>query len=412
MSLENFLKNLPKNEEINAFVTLNPKMEEEFRIAAERGAFPFLFGVKDVINTAGIRTTRGSRLYADYVPATDARIVQALKLAGGVVTGKTNTHEFASGATTTSSIFGPTRNPLDTARIAGGSSGGSAAAVGAHMVELALGTDTAGSVRIPASFCGVYGLKTTRGILGLEGVLPLAPSYDTLGFLASTPDELERVCTLCMGEKTTEEGRRLVFGVPSWAETTEGVPEPYRSQAERVIQSFQEWLSRLEAVDVVRLDRLDRSSVDSHFGAIRYAEASSVHLSSKERWNECFQDVKQLLERGLEVRAVDYIQSLSAMRVAYAEFRAATAGVDAVVTPTTPIIPPLISQTVGNEAGELRSVLTRYTTYASFLGLPALSIPALSVDGFLLGVQLMCDKGGDSRLVSYAKRIMPNKAQI
>lgn len=405
MSLERFLKNLTKNNEINAFVTLNPEAEEEFRALARRGVSPFLFGVKDVINTAGIRTTMGSRLYADYIPTTDARIVQALKLAGGVVAGKTNTHEFASGATTTSSIFGPTRNPLDTTRIAGGSSGGSAAAVGAQIVELALGTDTAGSVRIPASFCGVYGLKTTRGILSLEGVLPLAPSYDALGFLASTPDELEKVCTLCMGEKTTEERRRLVFGVPAWAETTEGIPEPYRDQAERVIRGFERWLDGLEDLDIVRLERLERSSVDSHFGAIRYAEASSVHLPNRERWNECFPDVRQLLEKGLEVRAVDYIQALSAMRVAYAEFRAAAAGVDAVVTPTTPIIPPPISQVVGNEAGELRSVLTRFTTYASFLGLPALSVPALPVDGFKLGAQLMCDKGGDSRLVSYAKRM-------
>jgi len=186
---------------INAVVTVNEGAEGEAARLEASGVTPRPIGVKDIIFTAGLRTTMGSRLFSDYVPAEDATVVTRLRRAGYVVIGKTNTHktnthEFASGATTTSSIFGPTRNPHDPDRIAGGSSGGSAAAVAAGILDAALGTDTAGSVRIPASLCGVYGMRPSTGLVPRGGVFPLAPTFDEVGVIARDLKVLRDVMTV------------------------------------------------------------------------------------------------------------------------------------------------------------------------------------------------------------------------
>ena len=146
-------------------------------------------GVKDVIDVAGTRTTAASKVLADNVASADAIVVGRLRAAGAIVVGKLNTHEFAWGATTTSAAFGPARNPWDTERICGGSSGGSGAAVAADLVPGALGTDTAGSVRIPAAFCGVTGIRPTTGRVPNRGVIPVSWTYDTVGPLARTAED-------------------------------------------------------------------------------------------------------------------------------------------------------------------------------------------------------------------------------
>src|SRR5690625_2973532 len=142
--------------------------------------------VKDVIETAGLRTTMGSRLFADHVPDKDAQIVQRLKKAGANIVGKTNTHEFSYGIRGDSTAFGVVPNPHDDTRIAGGSSSGSAAAVARGIVPLSLGSDTAGSIRVPAALCGAVGFKPTFDLLDTTGIFPLAPSFDTAGFLSTT----------------------------------------------------------------------------------------------------------------------------------------------------------------------------------------------------------------------------------
>src|SRR6478736_8352070 len=149
--------------------------------------------VKDLLDTAGLTTTYGSALFADHVPAASAEAVQRLEAAGYAVAGKTNLHEFAYGISSQNPHFGTVPNPAFPGRLAGGSSGGSAAAVAAGDVKLALGTDSAGSIRIPAAWCGIVGFKPTHGLVSVEGCFPLAPSFDVVGPIASTVDGCEEL---------------------------------------------------------------------------------------------------------------------------------------------------------------------------------------------------------------------------
>ena len=164
-----------------------------------RNEFKPLLGIpvaiKDLIDTAGIPTSYGSRIFADHVPQSNAHVVEKLIGAGAILIGKSATHEFAWGFTTDNPHFGPTRNPWDTSRIPGGSSGGSAAALAAHCTPLAIGTDTGGSIRLPSAYCGLAGLKPTHGSLCVDGIFPLAPSLDHVGPMARSPQDLD----LCMG---------------------------------------------------------------------------------------------------------------------------------------------------------------------------------------------------------------------
>ncbi len=166
------------NSKYNAFITLH-NIEEN-----DKGKLKDVtFGIKDVILTKGIRTTAGSRILENYVPQKNAYVVDAILREGGKIIGKTNTHEFALGATNTSSIGGPARNPIDPERISGGSSGGSAVAVKLDMIDVGIGTDTGGSVRIPSSLCGVIGFKPTTGLIPTDGVIPFSWSLDTVGII-------------------------------------------------------------------------------------------------------------------------------------------------------------------------------------------------------------------------------------
>jgi aspartyl-tRNA(Asn)/glutamyl-tRNA(Gln) amidotransferase subunit A len=178
---------------IGAFITVEDRIRDQAR-AAPSGPLTGLIGaVKDLIDTAGVRTTRGSSLFADRVPSRSASIVRGLERAGMIWIGKTNLNEFAYGVSGYNPHFGVIRNPRDRERTAGGSSGGSAAAVALGACDLAIGTDTSGSIRIPAACCGVYGFKAAHGAYPTDGVFPLAKSFDSLGFLASDVPTLARV---------------------------------------------------------------------------------------------------------------------------------------------------------------------------------------------------------------------------
>src|SRR5699024_2765539 len=168
--------------DLNSFITINPKalelakeVDQEISLGNYRGPLHGIpIGLNDMINTSDLKTTMGSPIYKDYVPREDATVVRQLKQAGAIIIGKLNTHQFAYGPTGDRSYYGPVRNPYNLSRMAGGSSSGSAAAVAAYLTYGALGTDTSGSVRIPASFCGIVGMKPTKGLISEKGIYPLS----------------------------------------------------------------------------------------------------------------------------------------------------------------------------------------------------------------------------------------------
>src|SRR5689334_20559980 len=222
------------NPAINAFITVmhdsalaqSREAEAEINAGNWRGPLHGIpIGLKDLIDTAGVKTTCGSALFADRVPTEDADIVRRLKSAGAVLIGKQNMQEFAYGGTSTSSYFGPVRNPWDTDRIAGGSSGGSAAAVASGMCFGAIGTDTGGSVREPAAFCGIVGLKPTYGRVSMRGVFPLSLSLDHVGPLCRNVTDTALLLQAIAGfdklDTTTVD-----WPVDSYADVLEQKPKP------------------------------------------------------------------------------------------------------------------------------------------------------------------------------------------
>ncbi|HEX7299456.1 MAG TPA: amidase [Solirubrobacteraceae bacterium] len=226
-----------------------------------------LIAVKDLIDTAGLRTTYGSRFFADHVPERSAPVVERLQRDGAIVLGKNNLNEFAYGVNGYNPHFGPILNPRDRSRTAGGSSGGSAAAVAAGVVPIALGTDTSGSVRIPAACCGVYGLKCSRGAFPMEGIHPLAPEFDTVGFLARGVEDLQLV--LGIDELPDPKGLRVgrlgadleVPGMPAehWtvfrAQVWEVHRERFTAGPQRYGRDLQ-WKLRLPVGDVEAAQRI------------------------------------------------------------------------------------------------------------------------------------------------------------
>ncbi len=390
---------MDKNREVNAIVTWNERALDEAIRAERRGLDVFPVGVKDNIMMRGLRTTLGSRVFYDNIPRRDAWCVSRLREAGGIVIGKTNTHELASGVTTTSSIFGPTRNPHDLSRIAGGSSGGSAAAVSAGIVPVALGTDTAGSVRIPASLCGAIGFKPSYGAISVGGVYPLAPSLDHVGIIASSMGWVIRVFKAIARRDILKRRPRLrdpdkvILGI---------LVELYRADAD-VDKGFQDFISRYKSRKImlpIASEKLYRV-----FPVIRYSEASKTFLGIRNRWGELFPDVRRLLEKGLEYRAVEYLEAMKAREDIIRELDAIFREVDFLVTPTTPIPAPNIEEVLGREDSEIRAVLTANVIYASITGAPAISLPLIRSRGLPVGIQIIGARGRDLEVLGYALRI-------
>src|SRR2546430_2761606 len=199
------------NPDLNAYLTVTAELaldqakKAEAELSASRGKSRrdrgALHGIpislKDNIHTAGIRTTAGAKFLKDFIPDRDAHVVAKLKAAGAIILGKTNLHEFAYGVTTNNPHFGPTRNPWDTARVPGGSSGGAAAAVAAGLCVAAIGTDTGGSIRIPASLCGIVGFKPSLHRVSVDGIVPLSPTLDFAGPLARSVEDAAFSSTQC-----------------------------------------------------------------------------------------------------------------------------------------------------------------------------------------------------------------------
>ena len=336
--------------------------------------------VKDLLDTAGLTTTYGSALFADHVPAASAEAVQRLEAAGYAVAGKTNLHEFAYGISSQNPHYGTVPNPAAPGRLAGGSSGGSAAAIAAGGVELALGTDSAGSIRIPAAWCGVVGFKPTYAVVSAEGCFPLAPSYDTVGPMASSVDGCEELLGALVpsyepaGLESLEE---LEVGV-AWLDRAEPLVR------ERVMEAAALFPRRRE----IELPLAPENRADFML------EVADVHRALFPGNEDLYGDnVRGKIERCLRVTDGE-AAAAERDRAQYRERMAeAIEGLDLVVTPTVPFVPP----PADIDELELRGAGTSLTYPFSALGWPALALPCgAAEEGLPASVQLAAPANADA----------------
>jgi aspartyl-tRNA(Asn)/glutamyl-tRNA(Gln) amidotransferase subunit A len=342
--------------------------------------------VKDLLDTAGLTTTYGSAIFADHVPATTARSVVLLEAAGYATVGKTNLHEFAYGITSENPHFGTVPNPRAPGRIAGGSSGGSAAALAAGLADAALGTDSGGSIRIPAACCGVVGLKPTYDLVSTEGCFPLAPSFDHVGPMARTVDDcIDLLEVLAPGfERSELEALEEVTVAVSWVEAAEPLV------AARVREAAA-YFPRRRDVD------WPRPRVDALF----MREVADVH-------RELFAEHAELYGAELATK-IDRCLTVSDAEVAVAsrareEYRERCdelfQGFDLLLTPTLVCVAPPTG--IGDRA--LRETLIRHTLPFNTLGWPALAVPCGAAEGDLpASIQLIGRPGADALVLAAGK---------
>jgi aspartyl-tRNA(Asn)/glutamyl-tRNA(Gln) amidotransferase subunit A len=381
------------------------RAERELRAGERRGP---LHGVpvalKDLIETAGVRTTAGSRILADNVPERDAVVARRLREAGTVLLGKTSTHEYAYGGTTNNPHYGPTRNPWDRDRIPGGSSGGSAAAVVSGTAPGAVGTDTCGSVRIPSALCGCVGLKPTRGVTSLDGVLPLAPSLDHVGPITRTVHDAALLLDAMTGGASA--AALSAVGTGDLRGTTVGVPTAYffdlvdpgvHAAVRAAIDRLADAGATVREVDTGDL----RPLVHAIFLRVR-AEAQEVHRATfPSRSADYGADLAENLGRA-PVTPDELGAAERVIRSGVAALAAALDEVDVLATPTTPATAPLIGAERVLVAGEdlhIEEMLTGFTSVFNAAGLPALSVPCGSADGLPVGLQLAGRSGADGTVL-------------
>jgi Asp-tRNA(Asn)/Glu-tRNA(Gln) amidotransferase A subunit family amidase len=370
------------NNRLNAWVTVNPeaeadslKIDHERSLGNETGELSGVpCGIKDLIDVAGMPTTAGSN-FPHGIATQDAGVVKLLKAAGAVILGKTATHEFAYGPTGDVAATGPTRNPHDPTKMSGGSSSGSGAAVAAGHVPFALGTDTGGSARIPAALCGTVGLRPTSGTLDATGVVPLAPTLDTVGILASDVDGASRVWAVI-----SQTASDVVRAVPEAIKVGLIADRFYSKVSTDVAISMKDAVRTLRRAGVtvtdVTLGWLEESiSVYDH---IQGTEAVETHRQRLLEHPELFQkEVLMRLQSAQSVQKSEYELALSQRSQWRAHVDEYFEDCDVLICPTTPITAPLIGQRSCFDAGwaTAKEALLNFNSPWSVLGVPALALP-------------------------------------
>jgi aspartyl-tRNA(Asn)/glutamyl-tRNA(Gln) amidotransferase subunit A len=355
-----------------------------FLARPEQPAAGIPLAVKDLFDTAGLVTTYGSAIFADHVPARTAKAVALLEAAGYANIGKTNLHEFAYGVSSQNPHYGTVPNPIAPGRLAGGSSGGSAAALAAGLADAALGTDSGGSIRIPAAWCGVVGFKPTYGLVSLEGCFPLAPTFDHAGPLARDVEGCAAMLeVLAPGFRRAplESLEELVVGI-AWLELADPLV------AARVGQAAARF-PRHRAVDVPFPPRIR---------AVFMREIANVHRELYAENADLYgENVAAKIEACLRITDAQYQADLASLHEYREQALEAIEGVDLLLTPTVPMVaPPADAQEI-----EIREAVTRFTYPISGLGWPALALPCgPAEDGLAASAQLLGRSGEDARVLA------------
>src|SRR5579859_1115639 len=424
------------NPELNAYLTVTSELalaqakKAEADLCSSRGKKARrdrgpLHGIpvslKDNIYTKDIRTTAGSKILKDFVPLHDAVVWAKLKEAGAILLGKTNLHEFAYGVTTNNPHYGATRNPWDTSRIPGGSSGGSAAAVAAGLCAVAIGTDTGGSIRIPASLCGIVGLKPSLHRVSVDGVIPLSPTLDCVGPLARSVEDAA-ILLDSISDRPRKESSR------SKKKFTLGIPKEFFFEvlSSEVQASFESALKTLRKRGFVLKEISIPLLNDTESSGNNIAWAEATHYHQKMDWfprhsAEYGEDVRARLEIGTRITATAYLEALETREKFIRQFHQviSEAGIDALVVPTTPIPAPLIgeeSTTINGKDHATRALLLRLNRPANLAGVPAITLPCgLTPSGLPVGIQLIGRASEDASLLALAhsmEKLLPHTGRV
>lgn len=397
--------------------------EKEIKQGRYRGFLHGIpFSIKDIFYAKGIRCTIGSKIFYNYFPRADATAVKRIKKAGGILIGTNNLNEFASGITGINYFYGSCKNPWNVSRISGGSSSGSAAAVATGMVPVSLGTDTGGSVRVPASLCGVVGIKPTYGRVSKHNVFPLSPSLDHVGCITRSAWDAAAVMELIAGWDPLDESSKHKE-VPAYTKIIEnstlkgiriGVPKKYffdhlYPEVENVFCDFIESLRLTSPPDVYDLDLHNTEYYYRSWLGIRLAETAAIHLKLLNTSAEDYSDeVRRMLIQGTTVPAVDYMSAISIVKEIGREFRSVLdRKVDAIVIPTTVIPAPRFGEEIVSTNPdtflETREALLRNTIVFNSTGLPAITIPiGLTKDNMPVGAQIIGSLFKEETILSIA----------
>jgi len=367
-----------------------------FLAEPEEPAAGIRLAVKDLFDTAGLETTYGSAVFAGHVPTQTAAAVRLLEEAGYATVGKANLHEFAYGTTSENPHFGDVPNPRFPGRVAGGSSGGSAAAIAAGLADAALGTDSAGSIRIPAACCGIVGHKPTHGLVPLDGCWPLAASFDTGGPIAADVEACRRMlAVLAPGLEPVElESLEEVEVGVAWTELADPA---IRERIETAAARFP------------RRRHVDLPLAPNETYAVFMREVANVHRELYAENADLYgEDVRLKVEKCFAVGDTE-VERAERLRREYRErVEEMLDGLDLVLTPTLPIVPPPLHRGAGPGDLDVREPLIRFTYPFSALGWPALALPCgTTEDGLPASLQIAGRAGADGLVLAAAGLLSP-----
>ena len=431
--VEDALAAIKERDRFNTFITLTPEAakqaaidcDRELAAGMDRGPFHGIpIAYKDLFYTRGVKTTGGSLILRNFVPEYDATVVDKFRVGGAVSLGKLNLHELAYGATSKNPHYGFVLNPHNIEHIAGGSSGGSGAAIAAGFVPVTLGSDTGGSIRTPASYCGVAGFKPTYGRVSRYGVMPLSFSLDHVGPLGATVED----CALAMAELAGPDARdaassrvpvpdfyqrpparldKIRFGIPKnfYSDHVDGEVSRSVLDAVRQIERLGGTVSEVQLPDMVQINAAARF--------ILWGEASSVYAAYTDS-SQFGSDVWQLIQQGTFASAIDYVTAQRLRTLFRRQFDEVWRGVDALITPATPVTAPRVDQDEVDIDGyreNARIASTRFTRAVNFLGEPALSLPCgRASNGLPIGMQIIAPPFTDAWLLRVGQTVEPELA--
>jgi aspartyl-tRNA(Asn)/glutamyl-tRNA(Gln) amidotransferase subunit A len=401
-AVESYLARIEARRDLNAYITV--RADAALAEADARARAP-LYGapiaVKDVIPIAGTRMTAASAILREHVAPTDAEVVTRLRDAGAVLLGTLNLHEFAYGALTTSPHFGPVRNPWSPEHVCGGSSGGSGAAAAADLAAGTLGTDTGGSIRIPACLCGVTGLRPTFGLVSNRGLFSVAPSLDTIGPIARSAEDCALMLDAIAGTRTDVTGgvEGLRVGVVE-ALLARAEPE-VAAAAEAAIAELARLGARVERAEVPLLE--EAGTIQQ---LLMLPEATSVHLPwLRTRLADYGPDVRARLLAGLFLPATAYPTGVRLRRRYREELRFLFERFDLLAAPVMPTVAPRIGEETVEVRGQTipyRLALIPFNSPWSLAGVPAASVPCGFVDGLPVGLALVGARYADATVLRAA----------